>query len=260
MQSMRSACSFTFMWVQLRNNHGFKPVLLLQNAVTLTLWPLYHFFSKWLSNTLCIYICTVQKRLSAHYAYIYAHFSLFDVFTVALQAPGQAWNRVVHCQLHMEFWQGGVWLWRSSLQHLPVRFTCSKLPLVGEVSPFDSEFTAGGSLTRMRSGTLSQSAEGDFFRQFWQGGARLQRSPPQHLPVQFTRGKLRLVGEVCPFDSEFTVRGSLTQMRSGTPSKLAEGNFFRGVIVHFLKNTCLRTMECLHCELKAFSDCAYIYA
>ena len=27
-----------------------------------------------------------------------------------------------------------------------------------------------------------------------------------------------------------------------------------------LKNTCLRTMECLHCELKAFSDCAYIYA
>ena len=137
----------------------------------------------------------MQRRLSAHYAYIYAHFSLFDVFTVALQAPGRAWNRVV---------------------------------------------------------------------QFWQGGARLWQSPLQHLPVQFTRptsaGKLRLVGEVSPFDSEFTVRGSLTQMRSGTPLKLAEGNFFRGVIVHFLKNTCLRTMECLHCELKAFSDCAYIHA
>ena len=32
------------------------------------------------------------------------------------------------------------------------------------------------------------------------------------------------------------------------------------IIFHFLKNTCLRTMECLHCELKAFSDYAYIYA
>ena len=32
------------------------------------------------------------------------------------------------------------------------------------------------------------------------------------------------------------------------------------IIFHFLKNTCLRMMECLHCELKAFSDCAYIYA
>ena len=32
------------------------------------------------------------------------------------------------------------------------------------------------------------------------------------------------------------------------------------IIFHFLKNTCLRTMECLHCELKAFSDCACIYA
>ena len=32
------------------------------------------------------------------------------------------------------------------------------------------------------------------------------------------------------------------------------------IIFHFLKNTCLRTMECLHCELKAFLDCAYIYA
>ena len=101
----------------------------------------------------------MQRRLSAHYAYIYAHFSLFDVFTVALQAPGRAWNRVV---------------------------------------------------------------------QFWQGGARLWQSPLQHLPVQFTRGKLRLVGEVSPFDSEFTVRESLTQMRSGTPLKLAEGSIFSG--------------------------------
>ena len=32
------------------------------------------------------------------------------------------------------------------------------------------------------------------------------------------------------------------------------------IIFHFLKNMCLRTMECLHCELKAFLDCAYIYA
>ena len=63
-----------------------------------------------------------------------------------------------------------------------------------------------------------------------------------------------------PFDSKFIARGSLTWMQSGTLSKSAEGNFFRGVIVHFLKNTCLRTMECLHWELKAFSDCAYIYA
>ena len=173
---------------------------------------------------------------------------------MALQAPGRAWNRVV------QFWQGGARLRQSSLQHLPVWFTCGKLPLVGEVSPFDSEFTTRGSLTQMRSATPSKSAEGNFFRQFWQWGARLQRSPPQHLSVRFTHGKLHLVGEVSPFDSEFTMRGLLTQMRSGTPSKLAKGDFFRGVIVHFLKNTCLRTMECLHCELKAFSDCAYIYA
>ena len=32
------------------------------------------------------------------------------------------------------------------------------------------------------------------------------------------------------------------------------------IIFHFLKNTCLRMMEYLHCELKAFSDYAYIYA
>ena len=31
------------------------------------------------------------------------------------------------------------------------------------------------------------------------------------------------------------------------------------IIFHFLKNMCLRMMECLHCELKAFSDGAYIY-
>ena len=31
-------------------------------------------------------------------------------------------------------------------------------------------------------------------------------------------------------------------------------------IAHFLENTCLRTMDCLLCGLKAFSDCAYIYA
>ena len=82
----------------------------------------------------------------------------------------------------------------------------------------------------MQSGTLSKSAEGNFFRQFWQGGALLWRSHPQHLSVQFTRGKLRLVGEVSSFNSEFTTRGSLIWMRSGTPSKSAEGNFFRGVI------------------------------
>ena len=114
-----------------------------------------------------------------------------DFFTVALQAPGRAWNRVA--------------------------------------------VLAGGCPTSVQS-------------------------PPQHQPVQFTHGKLRLVGEVSRFDSEFTVRESLTQMRSRTPSKLAKGNFFRVVIVHFLKNTCLRMMECLHCELKAFLDCAYIHA
>ena len=120
--------------------------------------------------------------------------------------------------------------------------------------------TMRGSLTRMQSGTPSKLAEGDFFMQFWQGGARLQQSPLQHPPVRFTRGKLHLVREVSPFDSEFTTRRSLTRMQSGTLSKSAEGDIFRRVIVHFLKNTCLRTMECLHCELKAFSDCAYIYA
>ena len=219
----------------------------------------------------------------------------------------------------MQFWQGGARLRQSPLQHPPVQFACGKLCLVGEVSPFDSEFTMRGLLTRMQSGTPSKSAEGDFFMQFWQGGARL-RSPLQHLPVWFAhsklrlvgevfpfdseftsayadaerdslevsrgrffhavlaggcptlaespaalpvwfaRGKLRLVGEVSPFNSKFTTRGSLTRMQSGTLSKSAKGDFFRGVIVHFLKNTCLRTMECLHCELKAFSDCAYIYA
>ena len=31
------------------------------------------------------------------------------------------------------------------------------------------------------------------------------------------------------------------------------------IIFHFLKNTCLRTMECLHCELKVFFRlCIYI--
>ena len=43
------------------------------------------FFSQIYANTLCIYICTVQKRLSARYAYIYAHFSLFYVFMGLLQ-------------------------------------------------------------------------------------------------------------------------------------------------------------------------------
>ena len=129
-----------------------------------------------------------------------------------------------------QFWQGGALLRQSPPQHLSVRFACGKLHLVGEVSPFDSELTARGLLTGMQSGTPSKSAEGDFFRQFWQGGALLRRSHPQHLSVQFTRGKLCLVGEVSPFDSEFTARGSLTRMRSGTPSKSAEGNFFRGVI------------------------------
>ena len=122
----------------------------------LTLWPLYHFFSKWLSNTLCIYICTVPRRLSAHYAYIYAHFSLFDVFTVALP--------VTHGVL-----AGGARLWRSPLQHLPVRFAHSKLHLVREVSPFNSKFTARGSLTWMQSGTPSKLAEGDFSGSFGRG-------------------------------------------------------------------------------------------
>ena len=165
-----------------------------------------------------------------------------------------------HCKLHMQFWQGGAQLRQSPLQHLPVRFACGKLRLVGEVSPFDSEFTTRGLLTWMQSRTLSKSAEGDFFMQFWQGGAQLWRSSLQHPPVWFTCSKLHLVGEMSPFDSEFTVRESLTRMQSGTLSKSAEGDFFRWVIVHFLKNTCLRMMECLHCELKAFSDCAYIYA
>ena len=100
----------------------------------------------------------MQRRLSAHYAYIYAHFSLFDVFTVAWQAPGRAWNWVV------QFCQGGARLWRSPPQHLPVWFARSKLRLVGEVSPFDSEFTTRGLLTQMWSGTPSKSAEGDFFK------------------------------------------------------------------------------------------------
>ena len=74
--------------------------------------------------------------------------------------------------------------------------------------------------------------------QFWQGGAQLWRSPLQHPPVRFARGKLRLVGEVFPFDSEFTARGSLTQMQSGTPSKSAKGDFFRGLLFTFWK-TCV---------------------
>ena len=72
--------------------------------------------------------------------------------------------------------------------------------------------------------------QGRFFQAVLAGGALLRRSPPQHLSVRFACGKLHLVGEVCPFDSEFTTRGSLTWMRSGTPSKSAKGNFFRGVI------------------------------
>ena len=174
-------------------------------------------------------------------------------------------SKLAEGDFFMQFWQGGARLQQSPLQHPPVRFTRGKLHLVREVSPFDSEFTTRGSLTRMQSGTPSKLAEGDFFMQFWQGGARLQQSrlqqsPLQHPPVRFTRGKLHLVREVSPFDSEFTTRRSLTRMQSGTLSKSAEGDIFRRVIVHFLKNTCLRTMECLHCELKAFSDCAYIYA
>ena len=48
-----------------------------------------------------------------------------------------------------------------------------------------------------------------------------------------------------------------------TPHQLINTIDFRSlsaVIAHFLKNTCLRTMECFHCELKAFSDWAHIYA
>ena len=127
----------------------------------------------------------MPRRLSAHYAYIYAHFSLFDVFTVALPVtPGVL--------------AGGAQLRRSPLQHPPVRFARSKLRLVREVSPFNSKFTARGSLTWIQSGTPSKLAEGDFFRQFWQGGALLRWSPPQHLSVQFAHGKLHLVGEVSP--------------------------------------------------------------
>ena len=78
----------------------------------------------------------------------------------------------------------------------------------------------------MQSGTPSKSAEGDFFMQFWQGSVQLRQSPLQHPPVQFARGKLRLVGEMSPFDSEFTMRGLLTRMQSGTLSKSAKGDFF----------------------------------
>ena len=58
------------------------------------------FFSKWPANTLCIYICIVQKRLSARYAYMYAHFSLFYVFMGVLQ---------VLCGISMKcvFWAPG---------------------------------------------------------------------------------------------------------------------------------------------------------
>ena len=162
----------------------------------------------------------MQRRLSAHYAYIYAHFIIW-CFHCGIASPwsSQESSRAVLA--------GGTRLWQSPPQHLPVRFACSKLRLVGEVFPFDSEFTARGSLTRMRSGTPSKSAKGDFFRQFWQWGAQLWQSPPQHLPVWFARNKMRLVGEVSPFYSEFTARGSLTQMQSGTPSKSAKGDFFR---------------------------------
>ena len=52
----------------------------------LTLWPLYHFFFQMTcQHIMHIYICTVQKRLSACYAYIHAHFSLFYVFMGLLQ-------------------------------------------------------------------------------------------------------------------------------------------------------------------------------
>ena len=122
------------------------------------------FFQMAFQHIMHIYICTVQRRLSAHYAYIYAHFSLFDVFTEALQAPGRAWNRVV------QFWQGVPDFRWSPPQHLTVQFACGKLRLVGEVSPFDSEFTVRGSLTWMRSGTPPKLAEDDFFQGFWQGG------------------------------------------------------------------------------------------
>ena len=37
-------------------------------------------------------------------------------------------------------------------------------------------------------------------------------------------------------------------------------HYYNGNYCSLLENTCLRTMDCLHCGLKAFSDCAYIYA
>ena len=57
----------------------------------------------------------------------------------------------------------------------------------------------------------------------------------------------------------------LSQNKDGTqmPHQSIDTTDFHSlaaIIFHFLKNTCLRMMECLDCELKAFSDCAYIYA
>ena len=61
--------------------------LYARNFAIFQLWPPFYVQPD-------IYICTVQRRLSAHYAHIYAHFSLFDVFTVALQ---------VTCGISMKF-------------------------------------------------------------------------------------------------------------------------------------------------------------
>ena len=198
-----------------------------------------------------------------HYAYIYAQCQ--EGFQLIMHIFMHTFHYLMfslwHCKLHMQFWQGGARLRWSPLQHPSVQLAHGKLHLVGEESPFDSEFTTRGLLTQMQSMTPSKSAEGDFFMQFWQGGARLRWSPLQHPSVQLAHGKLHLVGEESPFDSEFTARGSLIRMQSGTPLKSAEGDFFRGGYCSlFEKHTCLRTMECLHCKLKAFSDCAYIYA
>ena len=82
------------------------------------------------------------------------------------------------------------------------------------------------------------------------GGAWPWRSPPQHLPVWFTRGKLRLVGEVSPFDSE--IAHSDVERDS---VEVGRARFFSGGLLFTFWKTHVYIVS-----WRLFSDCAYIYA
>ena len=64
--------------------------------------------------------------------------------------------------------------------------------------------------------------------------------------------------------SEAPTPMKLVQNKDGNqmPHQLIDTTDFHSlaaIIFQFLKNMCLRTMECLHCELKAFFQIVHIY-